>query len=108
MISLGTQVEPDRMSSLIHRCLGYRLRVERKTPKSWGQMYYYPVQRVNSIVVVLSMLCSASLLVGAIMALYFVKPIGVRLGIVGGRWAVGCFRIGQSPPLHTHDSIPYL
>ncbi|PVH70378.1 hypothetical protein DL98DRAFT_540902 [Cadophora sp. DSE1049] len=83
MISLGTQVEPDRMSSLIHRCLGYRLRVPRKTPKSWGPMYYYPVQRVTLIVVVLSMLCSASLLVGAIIALYFVKPIGVRLGIVG-------------------------
>lgn len=83
MICLGTQVEPDRMSSLIHRGLGYRLRVERKTPKSWGQMYYYPVQRVYFVVAILSMLCSASLLVGAIMALYFVKPIGVRLGIVG-------------------------
>ncbi|KAH7395618.1 hypothetical protein BKA64DRAFT_745812 [Cadophora sp. MPI-SDFR-AT-0126] len=83
MVSLGTQVEPDRMSSLIHRCLGYRLRVPRKTPKSWGPMYYYPVQRVTLIVVILSMLCSASLLVGAIMTLYFVKPIGVRLGIVG-------------------------
>ncbi|PVH73724.1 hypothetical protein DL98DRAFT_606338 [Cadophora sp. DSE1049] len=83
MISLGTQTEPDRMSSLIHRCLGYRLRVERKTPKSWGQMYCYPVQRVTLIVAIMSMLCSASLLVGAIMALYFVKPIGVRLGIVG-------------------------
>lgn len=83
MIALGTQVEPDRMSSLLHRCLGYRLRAERKTPKSWGPMYYYPVHRVTLIFATLSMLCSASLLVGAIMALYFVKPIGIRLGIVG-------------------------
>ncbi|KAL5323523.1 hypothetical protein ACEPPN_008061 [Leptodophora sp. 'Broadleaf-Isolate-01'] len=83
MISLGTQAEPDRISSLMHRCLGYRLRVERKTPKSWGPMYYYPVERVNLIVGIISVLCSASLLVGAILALHFVKPIGIRLGIVG-------------------------
>lgn len=67
----------------MHRCLGYRLRVERKTPKSWGPMYYYPVERVNLIVGIISVLCSASLLVGAILALHFVKPIGIRLGIVG-------------------------
>lgn len=83
MISLGTQVEPDRMSSLMHRCLGYQFRVERKTPKSWGPMYYYPVERVTLIVGIISVLCSAALLVGAVMALHFVKPIGIRLGIVG-------------------------
>ena len=82
-IALGSQDEPDRMSALMHRCLGYRLRVERETPKSWGPMYYYPVERVALIVALISIIVSAALLVGAIMALYFVKPMGIRLGLVG-------------------------
>jgi len=83
MIALGSQTEPDRMSSIIHRCCGYYLRKERTTPKSWGPMYYYPVERVACIVAVISIWVSAALLVGAIVALYFIKPMGTRLGIVG-------------------------
>ncbi len=98
MISLGTQVEPDRMSSLMHRCLGYRLRVKRKTPKSWGLVYYYPVERVALILGIISVLCSVALLVGAIMALYFVKPMGIRLGIVG----IFTFLFAASIALFTH------
>ena len=46
-------------------------------------MYYYPVERVTLIVGIISVFASAALLVGAIVALYFIKPIGIRLGIVG-------------------------
>ena len=83
MIALGSQDEPDRMSALMHQFLGYRLRKPRETPKSWGPMYYYPVERVALIVGIISVLISAALLVGAIMTLHFVKPIGARLGLVG-------------------------
>jgi hypothetical protein len=83
MIALGSQAEPDRMSSIIHRCCGYYLRKERATPRSWGPMYYYPVERVSCIVAIISILVSAALLVGAIVALHFVKPMGIRIGIVG-------------------------
>jgi hypothetical protein len=83
MIALGSQEEPDRLSALMHRCLGYRLRKSKETPKSWGAMYYYPVERVALIVGIISVLASAALLVGAIMTLHFVKPIGIRLGLVG-------------------------
>jgi Family of unknown function (DUF6594) len=83
MIALGSEDEPDRMSALIHRCLGYRLRVQRTMPKSWGPMYYYPIERVALIVGVISVIVSAALLVGAIMTLHFVKPMSIRLGLVG-------------------------
>lgn len=83
MIALGSQAEPDRMSALMHRCLGYRFRRHRNTPKSWGPMYYYPVERVNLVVGIISVVVSAALLVGAIVALNFVKPMGWRLGVVG-------------------------
>ena len=83
MIALGSQAEPDRMSSIIHRCCGYYLRKERATPRSWGPMYYYPVERVSCIVTIVSILVSAALLVGAIMALHFIKPMGIRVGIIG-------------------------
>jgi hypothetical protein len=46
-------------------------------------MYYYPVERVSCIVAIVSILVSAALLVGAIVALHFVKPMGSRVGIVG-------------------------
>lgn len=46
-------------------------------------MYYYPAEQVTLIVGIISILVSAALLVGAIMALHFMKPIGVRLGLVG-------------------------
>jgi hypothetical protein len=83
MIALGSQDEPDRMSAFMHRCLGYRLRKPKETPKSWGPMYYYPVERVALIVGILSIIVSAALLVWAIMTLHFVKPMGIRLGLVG-------------------------
>jgi len=83
MIALGGEEEPDRMSTLMHRWLGYRLRKPRETPISWGPMYYYPAEQVTLIVAIISILVSAALLVGAIMALHFVKPIGIRLGLVG-------------------------
>jgi hypothetical protein len=46
-------------------------------------MYYYPAERVTLIVAIISILVSATLLVGAIMSLHFVKPMGIRLGLVG-------------------------
>jgi predicted anti-sigma-YlaC factor YlaD len=46
-------------------------------------MYYYPVKRVAFIVGLLGIIVSAALLVGAIMALHFVKPMGIKLGLVG-------------------------
>ena len=60
MIALGSQDEPDRMSALIHQFLGYRLREPRETPKSWGPMYYYPVERVALIVGIISAFISAA------------------------------------------------
>ena len=83
MIALGSQEEPDRVSSLLHRYLGYCLREQKHTPKSWGPMYYYPAERVTLLVGIISVLLSATLLVGAIMALHFVKPMAIRLGMVG-------------------------
>lgn len=83
MIALGGQREPDRLSALMHRCCGYRLRDRRDTPKSWGPVYFYHVERVELIVGILSVFASAALLVGAITSLYFVHPMGIRLAIVG-------------------------
>jgi hypothetical protein len=83
MIALGSQVEPDRLSAFMHRCCGYRLRQRRDTPKSWGPVYYYHVERVDLIVGIMSVLASAALLVGAIVSLYYIHPMGIRLAIVG-------------------------
>lgn len=46
-------------------------------------MYYYPVERVNLVVGIISAIFAAALLVSAIIVLYFIKPMGARLGVVG-------------------------
>ncbi|RDL30750.1 uncharacterized protein BP5553_10095 [Venustampulla echinocandica] len=75
---------PDRLSSLIQRHLGYYVRQNKQIPQSWGegQLYYYPTERIAWIVAILSVLISTILLIVAIVVLYFVKPMGTRLGIV--------------------------
>jgi hypothetical protein len=83
MIALGKQSEPDRILALVHQHLGYHFRQERKTPRSWGKMYYYNVDQVSTLVAIFSILVAAALLIGAILALHFIKPMGIRVGIVG-------------------------
>ncbi len=83
MIALGKQSEPDRISALLHRHLGYHFRQERKTPRTWGKMYYYNVDQVSTVVAICSILVAAALLIGAILALHFIKRMGIRVGIVG-------------------------
>jgi len=44
MMAPGSQEEPDRMSSLLHRYLGYYIKEQRQLPRSWAPMCYYPVR----------------------------------------------------------------
>ncbi len=83
MVTLASVDEPDRMSTVLHHCLGYRLQKKRKRPRSWEDIYYYPEGRVALVIGFMSILIYALLLVGAIMALHFVKPMGIRLGLIG-------------------------
>jgi hypothetical protein len=83
MISLHTEKEPDRLTSLIKHHFGWHLRKARDTPRSWGPIYYYPVERIAWIVALLSVFISATLLICAIVILYLVKPTPQRLGITG-------------------------
>jgi hypothetical protein len=94
MASLHNDKEPDLLSTFIHYYFGYYLRIERKTPRSWGPIYYYPTERIAWIVAILSVLISAALLIGAIMALFWVKPMTQRLWIVGAFTLVFAAMIG--------------
>ncbi|KAH0534091.1 hypothetical protein FGG08_007310 [Glutinoglossum americanum] len=96
LIALKNEADPDRLSSLTQRYFGYYLKVDRDTPKSWEPMYYFPARRVAWIVSSLSVLISAVLLIGAILALYYVSAsrMGLRLSIVGGFTFVFAASIG--------------
>jgi hypothetical protein len=83
MVSLHVETDPDRLSAFIQHYFSYHLRKERATPASWGPMYYYPAERIAWIVAVLCTIISVLLLIGAIVILYFVRPIEQRLGVVG-------------------------
>lgn len=82
-----TGADADRMSNLIKKYFGYHIRSSKRSPESWnlpGQrnLYYYPASRIAWIVALLSILITSVLLIGAIVALYFVKEMSRRLGIV--------------------------
>jgi hypothetical protein len=84
LIALKDESDPDRLSAFIRYYFGYYLRKERITqPRSWGSMYYFPAESVARVVAILSVLLAAILLIGAIVTLYNVKPMGRRLGITG-------------------------
>ncbi len=54
-------------------------------PRSWdGLVYLFDERKTARIVAMLSILIAASLLIGAIVALNYVRQSGPRLGIVGG------------------------
>lgn len=81
MIALGSQEEPDRMSSLLHRYLGYYLREQRQLPKSWARCITIQSSVCHSLWVI-SVLAAAALLIGAIVTLHCMKPMGLRIGFV--------------------------
>jgi hypothetical protein len=84
MFSVYLEPESDRLSSLMHRYFGYYVRKHKDFPRSWGEskLYYYPAERIAWIVAIISVLMSAFLLMGAIVALYLVKNMAKRLGIL--------------------------
>ena len=46
-------------------------------------MYYNPVEHLSLIIGIISVLVAAASLVGAIVTLHLVKPMGLRIGFVG-------------------------
>ena len=52
-------------------------------PQSWGPVYYFPEALITKIVAVISLLVAALLLIGAVVALYFTRSQGKRLGVLG-------------------------
>jgi hypothetical protein len=83
LVALKTSKDPDRLTSLIQYCFGYCLRETRdEQPPSWGKMYYFKTSVINRIMAVIAALISAFFLIGAIVTLYFVEPMGARLGIL--------------------------
>jgi hypothetical protein len=46
-------------------------------------MYYYNIDQVSTLVAIFNILIAAALLIRAILALHFIKPMGIRVGIIG-------------------------
>lgn len=85
-MSLKTEQDADRLSTFIQHYFGYYLKVQNEDmPKAWEPMYYFPAKRVAWIVATLSIVLSAVLLLGAILALYFIPAtqMGKRLAVIG-------------------------
>jgi hypothetical protein len=95
LIALKTNTDPDRLTSIIQYCFGYYLRESRdEQPPSWGKMYYFKTSVISWIVAVIAILISAFFLIGAIIILYFVRPMGARLGIVSAFTASFAVTVG--------------
>jgi len=95
MLSLHIQPESDRLTSLIQRYFGYYARKDKTIPVTWGEnLFYYPPERIAWIVAAISIFLSAVLLIGAIIVLYFVRPMPKRLGIIAAFTCVFAASLG--------------
>jgi hypothetical protein len=84
LMSLSQSVDSDRLSAFIQHYFGYYLKSQNlEMPQSWAPMYYFPAKRVAWIVAILSILISALLLVGAILALYLIRSMRWWLAVIG-------------------------
>jgi len=85
MVALKRDVETDRLSLFINHYFGYFLKVRNvEIPRSWESLYYFPAARVEGVSAMLSIVLSTLLLLGAILALYFLPAsnMGKRLGVI--------------------------
>ncbi|KAF2204293.1 hypothetical protein GQ43DRAFT_388278 [Delitschia confertaspora ATCC 74209] len=85
MVSLRTPLDQDRLTTLLQTYLGHVFKSRKKYkdhPQDWEGMYYFPEATVKHIVSFVSVLLAATLLVGAITSLYFVKRPSTVIGIL--------------------------
>jgi hypothetical protein len=86
VLTINPNPDPDRLTTLIEHYFGYYLSVPNPDqPPSWEKLYYFPGKRVANIVAFLSISIAALLLIGAILALYFIpsSQMGKRVGVIG-------------------------
>lgn len=84
LMALKVETSPDKLTSFVRSYLGYLIRERcHEHPESWGPIYYFPLARVTWIVSITSIVIAGSLLLGAIVTLYYVHSPGWRLGIAG-------------------------
>ena len=83
LIALHPAQAQDRLSWFLCQ-FGYFFRYKDRgdIPESWGDIQYFPETRVAKSVKIISTLVATALLVGAITSLYFVKPLGIKLGLL--------------------------
>ena len=82
MVALWTPPDQDRLTSLLQNNLGYYLQSKRHEGQGWEGVTYFQEPTIRHIVSVLSVVISALLLVGAIVALYFTHNQRAKLGLI--------------------------
>lgn len=82
LVALRTPPDQDRLTSMLQNSVGYWIQSERHRGHQWHSVTFFPEHIVGHIVAVLSVVLSAVLLVGAIVALYFAPTHEAALGLI--------------------------
>lgn len=84
LVALRVKPESDRLTTFIRTYLGHSIKKRNHAhPSSWGPIYHFPEETIAWIVSILSIVIASSLLVAAIVSLYYERRVGPRIGIVG-------------------------
>ena len=82
LVALCTPPDQDRLTSLLQSSAGYFIKSKEHEDHDWAGVTYFSDDKIKHVVSVLSVVLSAVLLVGAIVALYFAPSKGVKLGLI--------------------------
>jgi len=82
LLCLKPDIESDRLSRMLRDDFGYFFKEVRTYPESWNKVYTFDEDAVERFITVVTVLLAACLLVGSILALYFVHSSGARLGLL--------------------------
>ena len=82
LVALRTSPDQDRLTAFLQDHAGFFFTSKKRDDYTWEGITYFPETAIHVIVSVVSVLITAMLLVGAIVALYYARSPGLKLGLV--------------------------
>ena len=81
LVALHTPPDQDRLTIFLQNYAGYYFS-GKKSDQHWEGINYFPDKTVHLVVSVVGIFITATLLIGAIVALYFAANEGLKLGLI--------------------------
>lgn len=82
LVALRTPPDQDRLTSFLQNYAGFFFAGKKRHGQEWEGITYFPDTAIHVIVSILSVVITAVLLIGAIVALYYAHSHELKLGLI--------------------------